>query len=95
MNVGNDILTPAEKRKQWTRPQRSLLSRAMALLGARKSDAKAAASRVNGRGGWPLTADQVALREANRALAQSMAKREAVRAAMKQAITRATAKGAK
>lgn len=75
----DDLITPREKRKQWTPRQRSLLSRAMALLGQQRSQRKA----------------EAAIRNVNKRWAAVRAARENNQEAMRQAIAMATKGGAK
>ena len=84
MNVGNDIQDQKAKRAQWTPRQASLISRAMALIGARTSPTKAATSTANGRLGGRPRKDEADLNEA-------ALRRRALRDAMQATITRATA----
>ena len=80
-----DLLDPATKRAQWNPAQKNVIRWAMGLLGQIRSAKKTKAVRNNARKSW--TADARASRAANRRLR--------VRQAMKEAVTRATAKGAK
>ena len=83
----DDLLDPATKRAQWNPAQKTVVQWAMGLLGQIRSAKKTRAVRENARKSW--TAEARALRAANRLLRERQGKREAVRQAMKEAVTRA------
>ena len=89
----DDLLDPATKRDDWNDAQKTVVRWAMGLLGQIKSAKKTKAVRKNALKSW--TAEARALREVNRALRKAQERRENGTQAMRQAITRATAKGAK
>ena len=84
MNVGNDIQDQRTKRKQWPRP--SALSQVMAWIGRHTSPRKASASRANGLSGGRPRLDLGAMTD------RQKRRRARYEEALRQAITRATAK---